>query len=325
MELVDDPRRAAVADPEPALEQRRGAALVLDARLRRLAEQGVALARLVVARSAFALRPPAPAPSPGCRPRSAGRLQRRAARLAPRRRTTPSPSRCPRCRCRRPGAASARSCPAAGTACRRCPAAPRRRSGPGSCGCPPCDATRNAIRLGKFALIRPVITFTDGRWVARMRWMPIARAFCASMRERRLHLGLHRHHQVGQLVDDDDDDRQHAVGVGLFRRRLGRRVGSLGADGDEGDLGTRRIPERLGLLDLAVEVGQVAGAVGLEQLVAPVHLEHRPLEHRGRVVVVGHHLVPQVGERVVHRELHHLRDRPSAAAAPAACGGRSGW
>ena len=42
------------------------------------------------------------------------------------------------------------------------------------------EATRNAIRLGKLALISPVITFTEGRWVARMRWMPIARAFCAS-------------------------------------------------------------------------------------------------------------------------------------------------
>ena len=42
------------------------------------------------------------------------------------------------------------------------------------------DATRNAIRLGKFALMRPVMTFTLGRCVARMMWMPIARAFCAS-------------------------------------------------------------------------------------------------------------------------------------------------
>ena len=29
------------------------------------------------------------------------------------------------------------------------------------------------------ALIRPVITSTDGRWVARIRCMPAARAFCA--------------------------------------------------------------------------------------------------------------------------------------------------
>ncbi|MCY1453729.1 hypothetical protein D9M71_707410 [compost metagenome] len=29
------------------------------------------------------------------------------------------------------------------------------------------------------ALIRPVITSTDGRWVARIKWIPAARAFCA--------------------------------------------------------------------------------------------------------------------------------------------------
>ena len=29
--------------------------------------------------------------------------------------------------------------------------------------------TRNAMRQGKFALMRPVMTFTDGRWVASTR------------------------------------------------------------------------------------------------------------------------------------------------------------
>ena len=36
------------------------------------------------------------------------------------------------------------------------------------------------MRVGMLALIRPVITSTLGRWVARIRWMPEARAFCAS-------------------------------------------------------------------------------------------------------------------------------------------------
>ena len=39
--------------------------------------------------------------------------------------------------------------------------------------------TVNAIRVGILALIRPVITSTLGRWVAIIRWMPAARAFCA--------------------------------------------------------------------------------------------------------------------------------------------------
>ena len=41
------------------------------------------------------------------------------------------------------------------------------------------ELTWNAMRVGMLALIRPVITSTDGRWVARIRWMPAARAFCA--------------------------------------------------------------------------------------------------------------------------------------------------
>ena len=40
-------------------------------------------------------------------------------------------------------------------------------------------AIANAIRLGKLALIRPVTTLTDGRWVASTMWMPVARAFWA--------------------------------------------------------------------------------------------------------------------------------------------------
>ena len=36
------------------------------------------------------------------------------------------------------------------------------------------------MRAGMFALIRPVMTSTDGRCVASTRWMPIARAICAS-------------------------------------------------------------------------------------------------------------------------------------------------
>ena len=36
------------------------------------------------------------------------------------------------------------------------------------------------MRDGMLALMSPVMTSTDGRCVARIRWMPEARAFCAS-------------------------------------------------------------------------------------------------------------------------------------------------
>ena len=42
------------------------------------------------------------------------------------------------------------------------------------------EATRMAMRAGRFALMTPVTTSTDGRWVASTRWMPTARAICAS-------------------------------------------------------------------------------------------------------------------------------------------------
>ena len=43
------------------------------------------------------------------------------------------------------------------------------------------EVIANAIRVGKFALIRPVTTSTEGRCVATTRWMPVARASCASL------------------------------------------------------------------------------------------------------------------------------------------------
>ena len=41
------------------------------------------------------------------------------------------------------------------------------------------EATAKAMREGTFALIRPVMTSTDGRCVATTRCMPAARAICA--------------------------------------------------------------------------------------------------------------------------------------------------
>jgi len=42
------------------------------------------------------------------------------------------------------------------------------------------------MRVGKLALIVPVMTSTDGRCVAMMRWMPAARAIWASLWDRAL-------------------------------------------------------------------------------------------------------------------------------------------
>ncbi len=40
--------------------------------------------------------------------------------------------------------------------------------------------TLKAMRVGRLALMTPVMTSTEGRCVAMIRWMPAARLFCAS-------------------------------------------------------------------------------------------------------------------------------------------------
>ena len=65
------------------------------------------------------------------------------------------------------------------------------------------------MREGTLALIRPVTTSTDGRCVARTRWMPAARA---SWVMRTIDSSTSRGAtiiEVGELVDDDEQ-----VGVG---------------------------------------------------------------------------------------------------------------
>ena len=85
--------------------------------------------------------------------------------------------------------------------------------------------------------------------------------------QRRLDVGLHRHHEIGQLVHDDHDERHLAFRVLDRRRSLGRGVGGLGRHVGQRHLPGRRVPERLAVAELPVEVAQVSDAVGLQQLV----------------------------------------------------------
>ena len=90
-----------------------------------------------------------------------------------------------------------------------------------------CEETANAIRDGTFALIIPVITSTDGRCVASTRWMPTARDFCASRMIGVLDLLRADHHQVGELVDHDQQVRQLRLAALAERAvRLGQVAGA---------------------------------------------------------------------------------------------------
>ena len=65
----------------------------------------------------------------------------------------------------------------------------------------------NAIRLGTFALMSPVTTSTLGRCVASTRWIPAARASWVMRTMRVLDVARRDHHEVGELVDDDQQVR----------------------------------------------------------------------------------------------------------------------
>jgi hypothetical protein len=56
------------------------------------------------------------------------------------------------------------------------------------------EETWKVRRVGKLALMMPVSTSTDGRWVARIRWMPAARAIWARRVKRHLHVPGSHHH-----------------------------------------------------------------------------------------------------------------------------------
>ena len=184
------------------------------------------------------------------------------------------------------------------------------------------------------------MTSTDGRCVARIRWMPAARAFCA-MRATLVStsFGAH-HHEVGELVDHDDDVRQ------LVRRRLAvcrlllraaiaaeisarisssttppasRTASSLAATSTS--RARRRRPRRsliflasmLGrrvgelLVDLLVVRRDVAHAHLREQIVAALHLLDGPAQREVRLLRIGHDRQQQVRDALVDRELEHLR------------------
>ena len=76
------------------------------------------------------------------------------------------------------------------------------------------------MRDGRFALINPVITSTDGRCVARIRWMPTARAICASRAIDSSTSLLRDHHQVGELVDHHDDEGERLRRISILAARF---------------------------------------------------------------------------------------------------------
>src|SRR5712691_1626736 len=267
LQLVDYPRRSTVPDAHAPLEQRRRAELVLDADLRGLAEQGIALA-------GGALLPLAAAVLPGL----LRLLQRRHLFIDARTRNCRF---CGMCLVpvhqplglvgRDEGSLHPEQLALAGRQKQHVPVPEH-----GLCAVLIEDGT--AVDLGrdpKRDAAREVRLDEPGDDVHRRALGSEHQVNADGARllreggEGRFDLALYREHQIRQLVDDQHDVREDAAGVFAVERQLLLNAG----------LRRQRLARTLEwslLLDLAVEIHDVAGVVGVQQPVAPVHLPPRP-------------------------------------------------
>ena len=164
------------------------------------------------------------------------------------------------------------------------------------------EVTWKEIRVGKFALIVPVMTSTEGRWVAMMRWMPRRAGHLGEALDAGLDLLAGDHHQVGHLVDDDDDVG-HRLGAEFFRleHRLAGILVEAGLDG---------AGEGLVTLDRVLHAGVVAVDVAHAHLghlaVALLHLGHGPFQGHDGLFRIGDDGGEQVRDAVIDAELQHL-------------------
>jgi hypothetical protein len=145
------------------------------------------------------------------------------------------------------------------------------------------EVTWKEMRVGKLALIVPVMTSTEGRCVAMMTWMPAARAIWARRCTAPFDLLAGHHHQVGHLVDDHDD-----VGHRLEIELLGledRLAGLVVEAGLHGRVSCSPSWRRHG--DALVEAVDVAHAELRHLLVAVLHLADRPFQRHTAFLRVG--------------------------------------
>ena len=130
------------------------------------------------------------------------------------------------------------------------------------------EETLKAMRDGRFALMTPVRTSTEGRCVATTRWMPTARAFWARRTiasSTSLGAVIIRSASSSMTIDDQGHRLELQVRV----------LGVLGANAGH----------RLGILDRGVVLLGVAHLADVrERLEALLHHAHRPLQRVGRLL-----------------------------------------
>ena len=120
---------------------------------------------------------------------------------------------------------------------------------------------------------------------------------------RRLDLLAGDQHQIGHLVDDDDNQRQFA---GVERLFLEDRLAGLGVE--PGLHLARQALALLGrLAQPCVEPVDVAHAEPRHLLIAALHLAHRPFQREHRLFRVGDDRRQQMRDAVIDRQFQHLR------------------
>ena len=186
------------------------------------------------------------------------------------------------------------------------------------------EVTWNEMRVGKLALMVPVMTSTDGP----LRGEDDVQAGGAR------HLGeaLHRaldilagdHHQVRHLVDDDDDVGQRLeIELLVLVDRLAAVLVVTGVHGAR-----ELLALALGFGDACVVAVDVAHAELRHLLVALLHLAHRPLERHHRLLRIGDDGREQMRDAVVDGELQHFRidhDQPALVRMQAINAGSGSW
>ena len=137
------------------------------------------------------------------------------------------------------------------------------------------------------------MTSTDGRCVARIRWMPAARAFCA---RRAISSSIFLPATIIRSASSS-----------MTTTISGSSSSGSGASGVSENGLRERLAAFFGVADLLVVAGEVAHAERRHQLVAPLHLADAPVERVGGELHVGDDRRQQMRDAFVDRKLEHLR------------------
>ena len=166
------------------------------------------------------------------------------------------------------------------------------------------------MRVGKLALIVPVMTSTEGRCVAMMRWMPAARAICAR-RWTAPSMSL-----PATIIRSAISSMMTTMkGIGSSSSSSVSKIGSPVSWSKP--VCTVRVSRSFffaALGDALVEAVDVAHAELRHLPVAVLHLAHRPFQRHHRLARVGDDRRQQMRDAVIDRQLQHLRvdhDQPA--------------